>query len=189
MGIGRLVPGLDQSLLLMNVGSCAVFKIPAAHAYGKAGLPDLVPPNSDVVFEIEILNRFPVVVSALKFQTQGKDTLDGKNGLRYIVIYKTFFPTPRKGDLVWVHYTGMLPDGTIFDANLPNEEAFSFVLGESSIIHGWNEGVSLMSTGDKFRFLIPWKLAYGKKGYPGKIPPRTNLIFDIELVKFEGLKR
>jgi len=188
VGIGRMVPGLDQGLLLMNVGSRAVFKIPSDKAYGKEGLPGLVPANTDVVIEIEVLKHSLSLLSVLKFQTQGKDTLEGKNGLGYIEVHKTFLPKPKKGDLVWVHYTAMLPDGTIFDACLLDEDAFSFVLGESAIIQGWNIGLSLMSTGDKFRFLIPWKLAYGKKGFPGKIPSKTNLIFDIELVRFESLK-
>jgi len=61
-------------------------------------------------------------------------------------------------------------------------EVRSFELGTGKVIKGWDEGIALMKVGDKFRLLIPYQLAYGEQGYPGAIPPKSNLIFDVDLL-------
>ena len=86
-------------------------------------------------------------------------------------------------DNVTVHYTGKLTDGIIFDSSKnPNREPFSFTVGIGVVIKGWDEGLALLSEGDKARFIIPSDLAYGEAGAGGVIPPNANLIFDVELV-------
>ena len=89
---------------------------------------------------------------------------------------------PEPGQIVVVHYTGWLPDGTKFDSSVDRNEPFAFVLGTGQVIEGWDQGVAKMRVGDKARLTIPPELAYGDQGYPGAIPPKATLIFEVELL-------
>jgi FKBP-type peptidyl-prolyl cis-trans isomerase len=87
------------------------------------------------------------------------------------------------GETVTVHYTGWLTDGTKFDSSVDRDDPFVFVLGAGQVIQGWDEGVATMREGDKVKLTIPHQLAYGEQGYPGAIPPRATLVFEVELLK------
>lgn len=89
-------------------------------------------------------------------------------------------PRPKLGDRVRVHYSGWTTDGELFDSSLTRGEPAEFGLGR--VIEGWNEGVVLMSPGARFKFTIPYALAYGEAGRPPVIPPKADLVFEIELL-------
>ena len=91
--------------------------------------------------------------------------------------------SPKKGDLVTVHYTGWLTTGEKFDSSVDRDEPFQFVLGARQVIAGWDQGVAQMKIGDKVRLTLPPELAYGAGGYPGAIPPNATLIFEVELLE------
>lgn len=91
-------------------------------------------------------------------------------------------PAPKTGDTVKVHYTGWLTDGSKFDSSVDRHEPFEFVLGTGQVIQGWDRGVAAMRVGDKVKLTIPHELAYGEQGYPGAIPPKATLIFEVELL-------
>lgn len=86
------------------------------------------------------------------------------------------------GDLISVHYTGKLEDGTVFDSSLTRHKPIKFQLGVGQVIEGWDQGLREMCVGEKRRLVIPPELAYGKRGAGGVIPPDATLIFDTELV-------
>jgi len=90
--------------------------------------------------------------------------------------------SPRKGELVSVHYTGRFLDGQVFDSSVDRKEPFAFVLGAGQVIKGWDLGVAKMKIGDKIKLTLPAELAYGSAGYPGAIPPNATLVFEIELL-------
>ncbi len=113
---------------------------------------------------------------------EGKQ-IEMPSGLRYVDILEGEGAQPQKGQLVFVHYTGWLEDGTKFDSSLDRNEAFSFRVGAGRVIRGWDEGVSSMKVGGKRRLTIPSRLAYGARGAGGVIPPNATLIFEIELLK------
>ena len=86
------------------------------------------------------------------------------------------------GDTVSVRYTGMLPDGTVFDASVRHgNEPFTFTLGGGQVIRGWDEGVVGMKEGGTRRLIIPPQYGYGNQDL-GVIPPNSTLIFDVELL-------
>jgi FKBP-type peptidyl-prolyl cis-trans isomerase len=87
-----------------------------------------------------------------------------------------------KGKKVTVHYTGWLTDGEKFDSSVDRNDPFVFVLGAGQVIQGWDEGVATMNVGDKVKLTIPHQMAYGEQGYPGAIPPKATLIFEVELL-------
>lgn len=87
----------------------------------------------------------------------------------------------KAGNMVEVHYTGTLEDGTLFDSSR-NRGTFTFTLGVGQVIHGWDEGVAGMKIGGVRTLVIPSDLAYGDSGIPGAIPPRATLNFEVELI-------
>ena len=103
------------------------------------------------------------------------------SGLQYEVIKEGDGAQPAATDLVEVHYHGTLLDGTVFDSSVDRGETTSFPLNR--VIPGWTEGLQLMKEGGKYRFFIPYDLAYGERGAGADIKPYSTLIFEVELFK------
>jgi len=93
-------------------------------------------------------------------------------------------PTVEAGDQISVRYTGKLTSGEVFDSNVDNgKPAFNLEAGPGGgVIEGWKQGLLGMKQGGKRKLSIPWKMAYGEAGSPPKIPPKADLIFDIEVL-------
>ena len=144
----------------------------------------------------EVLNTF---FAELEAQVAGKAKEEGEaflaenakregvivtaSGLQYEVLTAAEGKKPKATDKVKVHYEGTLIDGTVFDSSYRRGEAISF--GLNQVIKGWTEGVQLMSIGSKYKFFIPYNLAYGERGAGAQIPPYAALIFTVELLGIE----
>ena len=100
---------------------------------------------------------------------------------KYKVLNEGSGKKPTAEDTVECHYEGRLIDGTVFDSSYKRGESATFPL--NGVIAGWTEGVQLMSEGAKYRFFIPYQLAYGERGAGASIPPFAALVFDVELIK------
>ena len=93
-------------------------------------------------------------------------------------------PAVKNGDTVSVHYTGTLLNGQKFDSSRDRGEPFTFTIGVSQVIQGWQEGLIGMQAGGIRKLTIPPELAYGQQGAGnGAIPPNSTLIFEIELME------
>ncbi|XP_013186102.1 peptidyl-prolyl cis-trans isomerase FKBP2 [Amyelois transitella] len=91
----------------------------------------------------------------------------------------------RKGDLLHMHYTGTLEDGTEFDSSIPRGNPLTFTLGSGQVIKGWDQGLIGMCEGEQRKLVIPPELAYGEAGAPPKIPKSATLTFHVDLVKID----
>ncbi|MCK8621340.1 FKBP-type peptidyl-prolyl cis-trans isomerase [Prevotella sp. E13-27] len=103
------------------------------------------------------------------------------SGLQYQVLKEGNGKKPSAKDSVKCHYEGFLIDGTVFDSSVQRGEPAVF--GLQQVIAGWTEGLQLMQEGAKYRFFIPYRLAYGEGGAGALIPPFATLIFDVELIE------
>ncbi len=93
---------------------------------------------------------------------------------------------PLHGDEVFVHYTGRLLSGEVFDSSVERGELFKFKIGQNQVIKGWDIGVATMVKGEKCVLTCKPEYAYGSEGSPPSIPPNSTLQFEVELFDWHG---
>lgn len=192
--LDRVIKGWTEGLQLMVVGEKRRFWIPAELAYGNTPRRPGAP-SGTLVFDVELLGitkvappppppAVPDDVAAAP-----KTAKKTASGIAYRVLTKGKGKVhPAATDTVKVHYTGWTTDGKMFDSSVTRGQPTEFPL--NGVIKGWTEGVQLMVEGDKMRFWIPGKLAYGEApaqstGEPRRGPPLGTLVFDIELLEIK----
>lgn len=182
LGKGQVIKGWDEGIALLHQGDKATLIIPSELGYGERPTGN-IPANSTLIFKIELVSvKNPIKIEA--YDVAGKDTMTTASGLKYIVVKKGHSKNPlaKSGEVVTVHYTGYFKDGLIFDSSVKRGQPIKFELGTGKVIKGWDEALQLMRSGDQFRIIIPYELAYGENGRGNSIPPKAELTFDVELV-------
>jgi FKBP-type peptidyl-prolyl cis-trans isomerase len=116
-----------------------------------------------------------------------KDMQTTASGLQYGVLQKgRAEPAPTATDMVEVHYTGWLTNGTKFDSSHDRGQTATFAVRD--VIKGWTEGLQLMTPGARYKLVIPPSLGYGAQE-TGSIPANSTLVFDVELLKVIALPK
>jgi peptidylprolyl isomerase len=179
LGEDAFIRGTDDGIVGMKPNGKRMIVIPSELAYGEQGVGP-VPPNSDLKVLIELLEVKDPIVAEM-WDVDKSKIKTSESGLMYVVIEEGEGDIATDGNVVTVHYSGFLEDGTKFDSSVERDESFSFVVGNKQVIAGWDEGIRLLKKGGKARFVIPPTLAYGDIT-AGKIPPNSTLIFDVELL-------
>ncbi len=205
VGKGQVIRGWDKGIPLFSVGSKGRLYLPSAVAYGAQGAGGDIPPNTPLIFDIEVLNVFPTE-TALQAYIQGEAAKKGAaqrdidekliveyatrnnlkmqrtaSGLGYVIEKQGDGARAEANKNVKVHYSGFLLDGTKFDSSIDRGQPFEFPLGQGRVIKGWDEGIQLFNVGGKGKLIIPSSLAYGSRGV-SVIPANSVLMFDIEVV-------
>ena len=201
----------EEGLTLLSKGDSATFYVSADSLFTRAmqPLPPGVKKGTDIGIAVKVMNiqseEEYKKAQAADFEKQkgidakvienyvAKNGLAGKtqkteSGVYYVVTQPGGGPTPNRGDVVTVHYTGKLLDGKVFDSSRTNPQAggkpAQFQIGVGMVIPGWEEGVSKLHKGEKATLIIPSMLAYGPRGNQS-IPANSVLLFDIELMDIQ----
>jgi FKBP-type peptidyl-prolyl cis-trans isomerase len=201
----------EEGLTMLGKGDSATFYVSADSLFTRAmqPLPPGVQKGTDIGIAVKVMNvqteEEYKKTQAAEFEKQkgidakvisdylAKSGLAGKaqkteSGVYYIVTQPGSGPTPNRGDVVQVHYTGKLMNGKVFDSSRTNPQAggkpAQFQVGVGMVIPGWEEGVMKMHKGEKATLIIPSGLAYGPRGNPS-IPANSVLLFDIELMDIQ----
>lgn len=169
MSVTKMVPGWSQSVKEMVVGDRVRAWVPQALNGGKIDLPLVL--DTEL---LEIIER-PQTPEDVAAPPAGAKTTE--SGLAYKVLRAgTGIIHPKRSSTVVVHYSGWTTDGRMFDSSVMRGNPAEFRL--DGVIKGWTEGLQLMVPGEKTRFWIPARLAYGNE----KGKPQGMLVFDVELI-------
>jgi len=193
LGYRQVILGLDKGISLFRVGSKGKLYIPSNLGYGARGVGKVIRPNSDLIFEITILEVMDIDAydkfmeelekrERIEFEEhQRKQFIEDKrlinafasehklkvkrtpSGLSYIIKKKGKGPNIVSGNTITVHYEGYLLDDTIFDSTYKNKQPFKFQIGKGKTIDGWEEGLLHFKKGSQGWLLIPSQLAYGPR--------------------------
>lgn len=179
--LDAVIEGWSEGLQLMVKGEKRRLWIPAALAYGdKPARPGA--PAGPLVFDVALLGFVKVIPPPPTPPDVAEAPAEAKrtnSGLAYKFLkHGTGKKHPTSDDTVEVHYSGWTAAGDLFDSSVVRGQPASFPL--EGVIMGWTEGLQLMVVGDKVRYWIPARLAYGDHPKPGE--PAGALVFDVELL-------
>jgi peptidylprolyl isomerase len=169
IAVTKMVPGWGQAVKQMVVGERQRAWVPQPLNGGKIDL--------GLVFDTELLEIIQRPTVPADVAAPPADATTTPSGLAYKVLKPgTGIIHPKSRSTVVVHYSGWTTDGRMFDSSVLRGEPTTFSLDQ--VIKGWTEGLQLMVAGEKTRFWIPAKLAYGND----KTMPQGMLVFDVELI-------
>jgi peptidylprolyl isomerase len=172
--IGMMVKGWEEGLLMMHIGDKGRIMIPNALGYGDDGYLDKVPPQADLIIDIEIVSRIePIVLEEGVKVYKYKTVADGKN--------------PVKNQLITFDYFAFTvgKEGHLYDNSYKNGEPFSFKFENAGVVEGLHQGMSVIKAGENAFIEIPTELAYGKQGLIDLVPSKTNIVYDVRVISVE----
>lgn len=179
LGTGRVIPGWDEGIDLLQEGDKARFIIPPDLGYGPQGSGTVIPPDATLIFDVELVRVLPPS-PADPVAVDEADYVTTESGLKYFDIEEGTGEIPAAGSIATVQYTLWLEDGTKIDSSLDSGQALVYQVGGGQLFPGLEEGIASMKVGGKRQLVIPAELAFGEAG-SGPIPPGATIIFEVEL--------
>jgi FKBP-type peptidyl-prolyl cis-trans isomerase len=174
MPVAKMIPGWSQSVQKMVTGETRRVWVFEEHGGGR--LKD----GESFLIDTDLLEIIEPPTTPADVAAPPADATTTPSGLAYKVLRAgTGTQRPVRRNTVVVHYSGWTTDGKMFDSSVLRGQPATFALGD--VIKGWIEGVQLMVVGEKTRFWIPSRLAYGRD----KTKPQGMLVFDIELIEIK----
>jgi FKBP-type peptidyl-prolyl cis-trans isomerase len=200
--LNEVVKGWTEGLQKMQIGDEFMFWIPYDQAYGEDG-GGRMPPKSDLMFHVALVNIFPAVASDDKawakvtpWPTNSSDVIRRPSGLEYLVINSgKEGPSPTDADDVVVHFQARLESVDKEEGDTPADlkqrsialDTFDMqqpsTFPVSGLEAGWGETVKSMRKGDRWMVRMPAQVLYGSEG-DGRIPPGATTIWEISLEDF-----
>ena len=172
IGVPKMIPGWGQAVQEMVVGETRRAWIPQPLNGGKI--------DQGLLFDTELIEIIEPPTTPADVAAPPADATKTESGLAYKILRAgTGTDHPKRRSTVRVHYSGWTTDGQMFDSSVLRGQPAEFPL--DAVIAGWTEGLQLMVPGEKTRFWIPAKLAYGND----KTKPQGMLVFDVELIEIK----
>lgn len=170
VGINMSVKGWDEAFVHLHVGDVVKIFLPAEKAYGKKGFGTMVPPNSALNFDIEILDEVQPEVT--------------NSGLKiFKLVENNKGAIAKEGQSVEIHYYGWVFDeAKLYDSSHFNGVPYKFKVGAGEEIQVWEEMATIMKKGEKYLVVSPAELAFAEKGVPELVPPNSKLVFILEMM-------
>jgi FKBP-type peptidyl-prolyl cis-trans isomerase FkpA len=190
LGFRQVIPGWDIVFSKFKIGTKATIYVPADYAYGAVGIGELVPPNTPLQFDVELISvmsrqEYDNYMRSLEdkdrrtFEKRVKEQFEldkkkineyavnhkiktqrTKNGTSYVVTKPGRGGNIQNGDEVTVAFEGVLLDNKVFDST-KDRDPFVFTMGEGKVIEGWEDGLKYFNKGSEGYLMIPSQLAYG----------------------------
>ncbi len=181
MGQGQIIKGWEEALPLIGEGGSISLIVPPQLGYADMDVAG-IPHGSTLKFDITLL-QVDDFRPINPFRTDGIKPLKHKCGISQFTIAAGSGEPARAGDNVYVHFTGWLPDGTIYTSTRNIGDARRFTAGAGETFEGMDSALMMMPEGARCRFVIPYQLAFGNEGFGNRIPTRTDVTLDIEMVR------
>eukprot|EP00244_Chara_vulgaris_P010927 TRINITY_DN5176_c0_g1_i4.p1 TRINITY_DN5176_c0_g1~~TRINITY_DN5176_c0_g1_i4.p1 ORF type:complete len:610 (+),score=211.38 TRINITY_DN5176_c0_g1_i4:296-2125(+) len=178
LGLGQVIKGWDKGVATMKKGERAILTCAPEYAYGKAGSPPSIPPDSTLKFDVELLSW-----------TSVKDICRDGGVLKKVVKEGKKWEKPRELDQVTVKYEVRLADGGKVVAKSP-EEGVEFYVKEGHLISAIPAAVQHMHKGEVALLTVRPDYGFGEGGREAEpsVPPNASLVVDLELIGWKTVE-
>lgn len=201
LGEGHVVPALEEILPMMHLKEVVKAVVPYEMAYGERGNGP-VQAYSNLIYEVELqkimtVKEQEVESERLLKQQKEKSVKDfaayckeqgivkhTESGLYYKIENEGNGLVPTKGTTACVKFVAKIMNGDLLGSSEQLGDCYEIPMGEGKVLRGLEEGIGLMTVGEKATFVLPYNLAYGEQDY-GNIPAYSNIIFDVELIEIK----